>query len=610
MASNHEQENGRSLFYQIFVGGIRDFVWSDLNEGRLRLNGLSRPVQLIIISGFLVILYTLGLIIFSDTLRNQETLIPLTYTRATSGRGALVPQSLVPQTLFVITMGWSFLLAGSIRINRWLKYFLIYVYLLLFMQMFFTFIGALSVSFVNARRIIQVGLALISYFTIAVVLIYRSFRPPRPGVEFGVIFFLNSLLVGMASISMVDALEEFGTSLGIASLEVFLSSMTILVLGFVIFIGMEIARFVRKLSGWSSEIIAFRLPASTLRASLVVIIVLLLIELFQEGRTYLAQRALQDSLLGLVSGAVIIGVVLIFWRIFKRWAGETRPFIQEEALDNIVDKYSLYIISGLVAAAVFNVAILLLLPILTLVNATSLVDRLNSITQFVTDQTDWFVIIFGAFILLWGMRVGWQKRPFSGLFLSIAGFQIVWFRLTDPGRPLEVLNWQGSFPVDFWWMLLLLGLTAVWFRRKQLSPARTINLIFLMLIVLILQQTDFIEDPFSPFLSFAGVAFLAFGILWDILTIGSWANNSSKNFPRLSRIYLYLGYVLITAAAINWSFSQHNLFWVEQFTGNGALLGLDTVGRPMLYILFPMLLFQSSSEAETFFQEVKNEQSG
>lgn len=598
--SKSDNDSRRSLLWRVTIGALRDFVWADLDDGLLRLHGLSRPVQWIIGVGFVMVLYLLGSIIFNDQMRGQSNLISLSYTKATLGRGGLVPETAVPLTLFSLTVAWSFLLAGSIRVTRWLKYLILYVYFFLFAQMFLTFIGAVSLGNFNLVRLAQLFLAIGGYLLVPLFIAYRSFRPPRPGFEFAAIFLFLGTSLGMVNLSAVAAWREFGSSLGFAGLELAMGSMVILVLAFVILIGVEIARFVRKAAVWSSEIVWYRLPPAALRIALGATMGLMLLRIVQNAVAHFQQRSTQAALFGIVGGATIFLSVWVLWWLVGRLSRDRALFCREDVLDETTDRYALWLILMLVGMAMINVLFLLAFPAFFIIGATGVTDAMNLFSNWVLTHSSNVIIAFGGAAVLLGLWLATRQRPFAGLYIAIVGATLFWYRVTDPGRPLEIVGWQGSISVDVWWAFLLLGITALWLLRRKLSRLRLLNLLILSLILLLLQQTDFIEDPFSPFLSFAGVGFLAFGILWDALTIGAWANRDTPRLPRLSRIYLYLGYVLLSVATINWAFSQHNLFMLEQFTGGGALLGLDAIGRPMLYILFPMLLRQPA-EAGTIF---------
>jgi hypothetical protein len=83
---------------------------------------------------------------------------------------------------------------------------------------------------------------------------------------------------------------------------------------------------------------------------------------------------------------------------------------------------------------------------------------------------------------------------------------------------------------------------------------------------------------------------IAFGVIWDMVTVGSWANSDTRSLPRASRIFLYIGYVLFTVTIVNWVLMSHNLNHVDTFTGQASLSGLNLLGKPMLYALYAALL--------------------
>ena len=179
----------------------------------------------------------------------------------------------------------------------------------------------------------------------------------------------------------------------------------------------------------------------------------------------------------------------------------------------------------------------------------------------------------------------------GALFLAILGLLDLKGRLAVEGQPLEFLNAAGpGNRADIWWMLMFAGLALWWLARRRLTPERASALAFVTLVTLLLRQTDFISNRFSPFVDSSGLGFIAFGIVWDALTIGAWANVGSHGLPRVSRIFLYLGYVLLTVTVINWAVASHDLESVGRLTGDIGLVGLDAFGKPMLYTIFVITL--------------------
>jgi hypothetical protein len=139
-------------------------------------------------------------------------------------------------------------------------------------------------------------------------------------------------------------------------------------------------------------------------------------------------------------------------------------------------------------------------------------------------------------------------------------------------------------------VLLFAAIALWWLARRELTPRRASALAFVTLITLLLHQSDFVSNRFSPFVGSGGLGFLAFGIVWDALTIGAWANDGSRGLPRVSRIFLYLGYVLMTVTVINWAVASHDLEEVGRLTGDLGLVGLEAFGKPLLYTIFAVTL--------------------
>ena len=152
--------------------------------------------------------------------------------------------------------------------------------------------------------------------------------------------------------------------------------------------------------------------------------------------------------------------------------------------------------------------------------------------------------------------------------------------------------------MDFWWVGIFSAATALWHARGRLTEERARRLLLLVLITFLMRQTDFIEDPFSPFLGFTGVGLVALGLVWDVLTIGFWANNDSRGLPRVSRIFLYLGYVLFSVAVVNWAVASRDLLSVSFLTGQAALGGFFFFGKPLIYAIFVVTLAQSNTSGK------------
>jgi hypothetical protein len=200
------------------------------------------------------------------------------------------------------------------------------------------------------------------------------------------------------------------------------------------------------------------------------------------------------------------------------------------------------------------------------------------------------------------LAVWWSRHGQRGaaIFLGTFGALSVWREVTKPGAVLSIFDTGASgnaqVLVDFWWVLVLAVIAVIWLVRHTLTAERAARLLFLLLLTELIRQTSFIESPFSPFLGFAGIGFIAFGIVWDVVTKGFWTNRSTPALPRISRLFLYLGYMLFTVTLINWALTSHDLENLGIFTGNLADIGFGRFGKPLLYAIVAATLAMGARE--------------
>jgi hypothetical protein len=191
-------------------------------------------------------------------------------------------------------------------------------------------------------------------------------------------------------------------------------------------------------------------------------------------------------------------------------------------------------------------------------------------------------------VALAGLALAWVGRRRDQAALSVFGLVLAWSQalawLTRHGRPLAGMRFAYA-DVDLVLLLVLAGLTLFWLVRRRLTAARALRLLALGLLLALLNQTAFLDNPFSPLFGFAGIFFLVFGVVWNILTAGgSFINQGSRGLPRDSRLLLYVGYVLISVSTAHWYLASHNLeMQILQSDINQA--GFLTLGLPLAYVV-------------------------
>jgi hypothetical protein len=189
-----------------------------------------------------------------------------------------------------------------------------------------------------------------------------------------------------------------------------------------------------------------------------------------------------------------------------------------------------------------------------------------------------------------------RQRPALALFVGSVSTVLLWTYITSDGRALEALStWSAHHEfVDGAVTVLILGLALFWTVTRRLTDVRVRALLFVVVLVTLIGRFDFLEDPFSTEFAVAGVFVLAFSVMFDMVSIGSWANVDTKGLPRSSRLLLYLGYVIFTLVIVNWALITHDLVQQQVFTGLGAQLGFFMLGRPLLLGVVAVILASTS----------------
>ncbi|HEU5090530.1 MAG TPA: hypothetical protein VFT99_23910, partial [Roseiflexaceae bacterium] len=186
-----------------------------------------------------------------------------------------------------------------------------------------------------------------------------------------------------------------------------------------------------------------------------------------------------------------------------------------------------------------------------------------------------------------GVVIAWQAQRRSRPTLAVFGLILGWTQLcrwlTGSDGPLTPYRFAYR-DVDAVMLVLIAFVTSWLVSMRQLTNERMLRLLAVTVLLGALNQTDFLDNPFSPLFGFAGVAFLAFAVVWNILTAGNgFANNHTPGLPRESRLLMYLGYVLLTVSVSHWYFVSHNIG--QQDTQNTInTFGFLTVGLPLAYL--------------------------
>lgn len=575
------------LLWDVSLGAVRDFVWGDLRKGLLSLHGLPTTTRVLALLGFgLLIAMTLALL-WADVWRTQFALIPL--TRGLPGRGTLLPNALVPATWFVMALSWSFWLGGALHSWPLIRIGALLLYLIVA-------IGWVSgTSFANERAL-QVCLAMLAAVPLTFLARWRD--RIRPALEFGMLFTFVCVTFALVQQQGLESWAASDEPIMLVKLNVDVLSLRSFINPMLVLAGMGVATFALQLGSWGSTVVAQRTPRPFALA-------LLLLAIGWLAYTTAADLAGQTSagadsgLIGAyASGLVGLGLIGLAWCVVSRIHDRARPeatstvtvhevadAAESRAMPLIVLFSAMSLITVLATGVLWALFVLRVVP--------SVPGSDDVFFAFLSNQAThrWWEVSIGLGLCALAAWLAHRGHHAAALYLGVFGLLTAWSRLGSVSGPLPWFSRSAApLALDVWWVAVLVSVSAALAIRGRLSAERVSGLLTLTLILILLRQTDFLSNRFSPLFGSAGVAFLAFGVLWDILTVGSWANHGSPKLPRESRIFLYLGYALLSVAVVNWALTVHDLGTVNQLTGEATLGGFERFGKPLLYAAFLAML--------------------
>ena len=579
---------GRSAI-TTFSDGMRKLVIEDLRPGVVHVGDLPGPTRALAWIGFLLLFAGVGLLFFNEPLRAVFPLLPM--IGGTTGRGELVPYVLIPLTIFVFSVAWSFMLTGALRTRRIVKLPVLSLYLMV--------AGVWTAG--TAHGILATVLSWGALLCVPVFFLLRRRSKEAPALEFGVLLVLVSLTFGISQIYAIEAWRTSGIPGVLANVPTMIYTFDLLVIPLLLYLGVDIAEFVHKTASWTSGLTEAWAGRRVLYGILFLLLAWRLGSVLLETSGRIGKSSFGDQAAAYTGALVVPLSVGAVWWMVRRCGGET---VTVERLLELAKRVALPLIAVYLGLQAVEIVATLVVGLLGLVvlglglgQMEGLDAMMDSISRLIAQDANWqsFLSALAIVASIWFARKG---RRTLALYLGIVGANALWIQLTNPGMPLSFFGWSGLEPVDFWWVVIFGSVALYWLACGTLSEARARWLLLLVIITLLMRQTGFIEDPFSPVLGFTGVGMIALGLVWDALTIGFWANNDSPGMPRVSRILLYLGYILFSIAVLNWSVATHDILQVDFFTGQAALGGFGLFGKPLIYAIFAVTLAGLATDAE------------
>ena len=553
----------------------------------ISLRGLPDPVRALARLAFGLLAAVVVALLVNNLVRGASSL--LTVTNVQPGRGGLVPEPVLPITLFLLSVAFAFMLAGALHAR---------LGICLLVLGLFVVVGSGWVALGEQTAVTRRGSPFLGWLALLGVVAFFALRRrarPRPGLEFMVLLVLVSVLFAVAQdrLLQIDRVSGEEGSFTVTQTSGLLLSLSTLAIPALFTIGFGVAELAQKATSWSVSLARERLPVRAIAALLAALVAWRLVA----GLLHFADRAGDGSVgaaIGTFAGALGVPLIvgLAWWAVARR-RPEEPPEVELDAVSDrgramlpaILLPYLAITLATVLAALVIET---LVQTGVALTEPGQLGDATDAILDVQRRDALWTTLVDIAIIAI-GVRLARRGRRLVPLFLVMVGGLDLWIKVTAEGRLLGVLEWTGE-AVGFWWTVLAAGLAAFWAARRELDGRRLEALLIVVVLTILIGQAELLEDPFGPFLGLGGVVVIAVGVVWDLLSAGEWANRDTAGFPRASRLFVYLGYVLFSITLIHWALSVHDLTSLEFLTSRGALAGFTLLGQPLLYAAFALVL--------------------
>lgn len=590
-----------SRLFSMLVAGVREFIWSDLRSGFVDLSDFSRPVRAIIWLGFGITALALLLLTQTPLIRS---VFPL-YTSVTPspGRGLHLPVVLFPLSLFLLSLAWAYLLTGARRCHWFIRWGVLLFYLLN------------AVSWLSTLLASDPGAVGTATLLLVANLVCFFWPDPREK-QTAIIFALNLIAVGgfyaVVQTPLVTQDVASGLPIGKTVLEGNLRSLVTLAMPLLFLIGLDIADFTVHASTWLNQAAVTLLA----RPLLAIVTPLLLVMLAWQSTTILiaenGKQGWYSPAVMVVGSFVLLLLLWLGWKLLARISSTSNGITLDQLKDvagsvavPLVIAFLLPLFITFLGLEVAQVLESLAVQLQTgffgdfphfITWATSFYASATAFSSTVLSYLDSWQRLCALLAILCGFYLARKGRHAAALYAFTAGVNYLWVDATRPGHWLQSIGWSSSEALVLAWLVIVAGFALLWLWRRNLSEARLRRLLLIILILTLLRQTGLIASPLNPLFSLAGVGTLAVGLGWDLLTAGSWANEQSSWLPRASRIFLYLGYVLLTVMLVNWAAAAHDFVLLDRFTGEAALVGLVLLGYPYLLVVIYLTLTNNSAE--------------
>ena len=543
-------------------------VIADMQKNRIRLTGLPPLVQLLggIILGLLGC--TTVLMIFAGNLRDAFQTIVI--TTDSHPNGLLLPSTAIGLVLFLLCMAWTFLLVAIQHAAWWIRVPGVCIHL------FMMSLWVISLAQSN----LQLFGAVIVVMGVQTII---GLRRPRGNLvrNWVLIALCESIILAVPHSVYLHEYHMSGIGLLFTSVGNFIQSQFVFITPMLFLVGISMAQTALNIADWGTHT-AQRMPAKTVVGMVIVCIVWRLFLI--DERTFPDSHTIINVLL--YTGGFIAIVTAIYVAL-------PQPSPTSSDINDLLERSGPWMIIAYLAPLIVNIVVINIFGLVAMAAVVLGYDRsalLDTVSQVIPQKHTEIQLMVAGFVAIYAILLWRRGSYFRGAFFAITTYHLAW-------RAVEVY-FDTSISITLIEHLFFGGsliITVARYLRGTLTRLHLHGFLFVTICSALLLNADFLNNPLSPFLGFAGIIFIAIGVIWDVLFGSSWVNNDSAQYPRVVRLFFYLGYCLLMTIVAFWAVLSQDTWMTKLLTGESALLSMHTFATPILHLLYCFMIFWPAS---------------
>ena len=559
--------NNQSHPMQHALAVVRTFLHAtiidDVQQNRIRLTGLPPLIQLLgaVIIGLLCI--TTGLMVFASQLRAQFQIIVI--ATESYPNGLLLPSTVIGLVLFLLCMAWSFLLVAIQHSAWWIRVSGIFVHLFM--------MGTWSINLAQTELWLF-GL-IMGVMAIQTLLLLRRPHTHLVG-NWVVIALCESILLALPHSIYLQQYQVSGIGLLFTSVANFIQSQFAFITPMLFLVGISMAQAALNISDWGRHT-AQQVSSQTLIGLLGICIVWRLLLIHDPKLPNWSSIACL-----VLYTAGFIGIA------YSVYLAHPQLSITSQDVNDTLEREAPWMIVAHLAPLIIQIIVINIMGLFAMIATVigyDLSATLDVLSSTITDRSSEIQLAVAGFIMVYAGIIWRRGAHLRGVFFGITAYHLAWrtalnyYGIIVPNTLIEHVFFGGA-----------LIYATVRLLRGRLTTAQLQGFLFITICSLLLLNADFLNNPLSPVLGFAGIVFIAFGVFWDVLFGSSWVNRDSAHYPRPIRLFFYLGYCLLMTILAFWAVLSQATGMTNLLTGEVALLAMHTFATPLLHLFYFFVL--------------------